>query len=68
MGNLYKMNEKIIDAVFPGTTDKIKKGMCPFCNNKISEFRDELSRKEYGISGLCQSCQDKVFGWNENEK
>lgn len=25
-------------------------------------FRDECSRREYKISGLCQECQDKVFG------
>ena len=25
-------------------------------------FRDELSAKEYYISGMCQHCQDKVFG------
>lgn len=25
-------------------------------------FRDELSAKEYYISGMCQSCQDSVFG------
>lgn len=25
-------------------------------------FRDELSAKEYYISGMCQRCQDKVFG------
>jgi len=24
-------------------------------------FRDEISRKEYKISGLCQACQDAVF-------
>jgi hypothetical protein len=24
-------------------------------------FRDEVSRKEAGISGLCQSCQDRVY-------
>lgn len=28
-------------------------------------FRDELSRKEFSISGLCQSCQDMVFGVEE---
>jgi hypothetical protein len=27
-----------------------------------TEFRNETSRKEYQISGLCQQCQDKVFG------
>jgi len=28
----------------------------------MSEFRDDLSRREYRISGLCQSCQDAIFG------
>lgn len=27
-----------------------------------NSFRDEISLKEYTISGLCQDCQDKVFG------
>jgi hypothetical protein len=26
------------------------------------DFRDELSEREYGISGLCQTCQDGIFG------
>jgi hypothetical protein len=25
------------------------------------EFRDFLSRREYRISGMCQTCQDDVF-------
>jgi len=25
-------------------------------------FRDELSAREYYISGMCQHCQDDVFG------
>lgn len=25
-------------------------------------FRDEVNRREYGITGLCQRCQDEVFG------
>ena len=25
------------------------------------EFKDELSRKEFGISGMCQQCQDETF-------
>ena len=38
-------------------------GKCPFCEKRINlnEFRDELSLKEYTISGLCQSCQDEFF-------
>lgn len=27
-----------------------------------SSFRDDLSRKEFGISGFCQKCQDDTFG------
>ena len=27
------------------------------------DFRDELSEREYGISGLCQTCQDGIFGY-----
>ena len=37
-------------------------GQCVKCGEFNLEFRDELSRKEYGISGLCQPCQDQIFG------
>ena len=32
------------------------------CGGPATEFEDEVSRKEYSISGLCQECQNKVFG------
>ena len=32
------------------------------CGGEAKEFRDELSRREYRISGLCQKCQDAFFG------
>lgn len=35
---------------------------CVSCCGEADEFRDALSEKEFGISGLCQSCQDSVFG------
>lgn len=37
-------------------------GMCPTCQGDVTEFRDALSLKEFGISGMCQKCQDSVFG------
>ena len=40
----------------------IQADLCMFCGQEAIEFRDRLSRKEYSISGLCQECQDKVFG------
>ena len=46
--------------------DSIKNDTCippPFgCGKPAKQFRDELSRREFSISGLCQNCQDKVFG------
>ena len=46
-----------------------EEGKCPFCGNKVNEdeFRDELSLKEYNISGMCQSCQDTFFGVDDYE-
>ena len=35
------------------------------CAGPATQFRDDLSRTEYGISGLCQTCQDKVFGTDD---
>src|SRR5207245_1156884 len=32
------------------------------CGKLALSFRDELSRREYTISGLCQDCQDTAFG------
>ena len=49
-----------------GRTTAITSNFCvnkPFgCGEPIGTFRDTLSEKEYCISGLCQACQDKIFG------
>jgi len=39
----------------------IKKYECSWCDNKNLKFRDALSKKEYEISAMCQTCQDEVF-------
>lgn len=38
---------------------------CPFCGKDMTNasFKDELSKKEYEISGICQECQDEFFKW-----
>lgn len=43
--------------------ERKQKGICPFCGKEVNqeEFKDELSRKEFEISGLCQNCQDSFF-------
>ena len=58
------MNPTIMQICgFGNETQLIKEGKCPFCKKVIvmEDFLDSLSRREYEISGLCQSCQDKFF-------
>jgi hypothetical protein len=54
--------KETIEAVFPGTKEAIENKKCPMCKQSIRDFRDSLSIKEYLISGLCQHCQDDIFG------
>lgn len=62
MSNKTPEMKQAIDGMFPGTSKAIEARLCPLCTEPIGEFRDMLSQKEYGISGMCQNCQDKVFG------
>ena len=49
----------------------IKEGTCITCDEAqgliATSFRDDVSRKEYAISAMCQSCQDDVFGVSDDE-
>ena len=42
---------------------RVMLGLCPFCKKPVTieDFRDDLSRKEFEISGMCQQCQDNFF-------
>lgn len=51
-----------LESLFPGTLAAVKANCCPMCKQPIGEFKNELSRKEYTISGICQTCQDDIFG------
>lgn len=65
------MNKQIMEACgFGNEVALFDAGFCPDCKFKIdnSQFRDILSIKEHSISGLCQQCQDKIFGESGNEK
>jgi len=64
------MNKKIMEAAGLGDMVKaVEKGLCPFCRNPVNfeDFRDDLSRREFKISGLCQKCQDEFFGGGNEE-
>lgn len=45
-----------------GRVDSIITATCVRCGQPATEFKDELSKKEFTISGFCQSCQDIIFG------
>ena len=35
------------------------------CGGPATDFDDEVSKREYTISGLCQKCQHAIFGEGE---
>ena len=43
----------------------VKSCRCPLCAERVDEeeFRNEIFLKEFKSSGLCQGCQDTVFGY-----
>lgn len=42
----------------------IEQGLCAVCGEPVkrADLRDDISRAEFDISGLCQKCQDATFG------
>lgn len=46
-------------------TIAIHNNICTSCGGIALEFSDDLSEREYEISGFCQECQDKIFGGEE---
>mgnify|MGYP001160761563 FL=1 len=42
-------------------SEAFKNNTCVICGGSAVEFRDEPSRKEYSLSGMCQVCQDSFF-------
>ena len=54
--------DQLTKALFGSSrTDSITADKCIICKGDASEFDNNLSRVEYGISGMCQLCQDQVF-------
>jgi hypothetical protein len=46
-------------AVLTGWSGKIDR--CRMCDGVVDSFDDDLSEKEYYISGMCQKCQDEIW-------
>jgi hypothetical protein len=54
-------------AAFGRTRDEVKPDHCICHGELVGEFRDEVSRKEYRITKMCQRGQDELFGGPEEE-
>lgn len=56
--------EMLNGPVFTKQVENIEAGKCATCGKDVNEndFTDSLSRKEFNISGMCQACQNEVFG------
>jgi hypothetical protein len=57
-----RLQNSPVGALDPAAPLLSLRGFCPTCGDGVTELRDELSFREYRISGMCQSCQDSVFG------
>jgi hypothetical protein len=63
MNELDQLKEEMALRAFGRSRVLAQAGnQCVKCGGQATEFNDELSKKEYGISGFCQTCQDKIFG------
>jgi hypothetical protein len=51
---------KPVFKIFPETLEAMSKNRCPACGKEITEFRDEISRREFKATGICQGCQDRI--------
>ena len=59
--------EAFLDLAF-NRTNMIRSDRCVSCHGHASYFRDDLSAREYVISGLCQRCQDEVFASEDDDE
>jgi len=61
----FAYNKTQINPLRRAVNKVISSGRCAFCNASKAtvqgNLRNDLSKKEYKISALCQQCQDEVF-------
>ena len=61
------MTLRPVDAIFKCRNEALRTQTCAICKGEAKEFVDALSKREYAISGLCQTCQDRIFTEIEEE-
>ena len=59
------MNKDIMKQLgFSDFVNAVESNKCPTCSKPIdaTTFRNDISFKEFELSGMCQKCQDNIFG------
>lgn len=61
----FAFNKQQINPLRKAVNEVISSGRCAWCSSSKANvqegFKDDLSRKEYQLSALCQKCQDDIF-------
>ena len=58
-----QVDQVIVTGKTKSMSNLVSEGGCNTCPNEYPlQFKDIPSYQEYKISGLCQKCQDEVFG------
>jgi len=61
---LKELKDGLAKKLFGRTlSESLEKHICVRCGRPVNDgdFRDEVSKKEYYLSGLCQKCQDEIW-------
>lgn len=57
-----EMNDAIKAIFGVDVNASVDSNECAMCKRPAVNFRDSLSAREFRISGLCQECQDDIWG------
>ena len=60
--------EAYLHTLQPTRATAMANQQCVVCGCHAGWFKDDISAKEYTISGLCQSCQDEAFAPYDEEE
>ena len=46
-----------------GFGSRLRAGLCPTCGQDVDQrlFVNDVERSEFAITGICKTCQDRIF-------